>query len=195
PPDLARHLPTAIGAAAAGALTLVDPARLRPAGRFALRSAVAGIAGVGAWSAFDTAPELAAEPGRRAAFTAAVVGLVYGAAELGEVMDAATVRGLRRVGVRRPRVVMALATIGVGLAGPHSFPVPVGARFVSQRGVPCVVRLGIEDGRLSWAVIDVDGELWAPIVDDWDAGDGDPDPLADVTWPGLDDVALVTERS
>lgn len=278
PPDLARHLPTAIGAAAAGALTLVDPARLRPTGRFALRSASAGIAGVGAWSAFDTAPELMAEPGRRVAFTAAVVGLVYGAAELGEVLDAATVRGLRRIGVRRPRVVMALATVGVGLATavvdyrtardapplddaagpvhrevtagvrdlaaailghteeydslrlraqlavaseevwedddgipsrvvgfstpddvplavPHTFTFPVSARFVSPRGVPCVVRLGVEGGRLGWLVIDVDDELWAPIADDWDAGGGDPDPLADVAWPAVDDVALVAERS
>ncbi|MEE6274370.1 hypothetical protein V2J56_13555 [Georgenia sp. MJ206] len=276
PSDITPHVPTAVGAVAAGALTLVDPARLNPAGRFALRSAMASVAGVGAWTAFGTDPEISAEPGRRAAYAAAVIGFMYGLAELGEVMDAATERGLRRIGARQPRLVMALGTVGLGLATavadyraardarpaddapepvhrdvpprvraligavlarteefdslrlraqlaaatqevwgdddegpvvvlatpddvplavPHSFTFPVSARFVSARGVPCVVRLGVEGGRLQWAALDVDSELWDPVADDWDAGDGDPDPLADVTWPSLDEVTFVTERS
>ncbi|WP_324650933.1 hypothetical protein [Georgenia sp. H159] len=258
-------------AAMTGLLTLPDPARRSPLGRFALRSAAAGTVAVGTWVALGQ--DARSDVTGRVAFTVGAAGLMYGLAELGEAMDGAVHRRLVRSGVRRPRVAMALAGVGlalamsvlerreddgevhdhldepvlgelpvpvraligaileqtedhdslrlraqlavagearwgeepdshvvdlvvpddVPLAVPHAFTFPVSARFVSARGVPCTARLIVADGRLSVLVVDVDDEAWEPVAADWDAQGGDPDPLADITVPRVEDVTFVTE--
>lgn len=104
------------GALATGVLTLPDPARRSPAGRFALRSSAAAITGVGVWAGTGQLSEIRYDLPTRAGFTAGAVGLVYGVAELGEWLDRLTQRRLVRMGVRRPRIVMAVAGAGLGLA-------------------------------------------------------------------------------
>ncbi|TNC19500.1 hypothetical protein FHE66_03270 [Georgenia sp. 311] len=104
-----------VGAAVTGLLTLPDPARRSPVGRFALRTTVAGFTGATVWVGLGEDPELRTDLARRAGFTAGVVGLAYGAAELGERLDALTQRTLVRWGVRRPRAVMAVAGAGLAL--------------------------------------------------------------------------------
>src|SRR5690606_18531013 len=86
------------------------------AGRFALRTAVAATTGVGMWMGTGQDPELEHDVARRVAFTVGGVGLVYGAAELGEALDRVLQRRLRRMGVGRPRAVMAVAGAGLALA-------------------------------------------------------------------------------
>lgn len=103
-------------AASTGLLTLPDPARRTPLTRFLLRTAVAGTAGAGMWAGTGEDSELAWDVSRRAALTTGAVGLVYGAAELGETLDGALQRRLVRSGVRRPRLVMALTGAGLALA-------------------------------------------------------------------------------
>ncbi|PYG02025.1 hypothetical protein SAMN05216184_101490 [Georgenia satyanarayanai] len=264
-----------VTAAATGLLTLPDPARRTPLSRFALRTAVAGTTGAGVWWGTGEDPDLAAELPTRVAFTVGAAGLVYGAAELGETLDRALQRRLVRMGLRRPRLVMALTGVGVSLAMsllerreadvtadddapegptlrplpehvrelvdailahtedhdslrlraqlaraseevwgepegaprmvelavpqdvplavPRSFTFPVSARFSSARGVPCTVQILVSGGRLAAAVVDVDDEAWEVLAEDWDPADGDPDPLADVTFPRAQDVTLVAE--
>lgn len=105
-------------AAATAGLTLVDPTRLGPAGRFALRSSEAAVVGALTWFGLGQVPELEWQPDRRVAIVAGAVGATYAFAELSETLDARISRGLRRRGVRRPRAVMALAAAGltVGLS-------------------------------------------------------------------------------
>ncbi|MCM3660154.1 hypothetical protein M3148_03970 [Georgenia satyanarayanai] len=113
-PPLGLRTSDLVTAAATGLLTLPDPARRTPATRFVLRTAVAGTTGAGVWLGTDGEPALDL-PGRFA-FTAGAVGFVYGAAELGEAVDRALQRRLVRMGVRRPRLTMALAGVGASLA-------------------------------------------------------------------------------
>ncbi len=105
-----------VTAAATGLLTLPDPARRTPLTRFALRTAVAGTTGAGVWLGSSEEHEVGLSLPSRVAFTVGAVGLVYGAAELGEAMDGALQRRIVRAGVRRPRLVMALAGVGLSLA-------------------------------------------------------------------------------
>ncbi|WP_454083901.1 hypothetical protein [Georgenia sp. Marseille-Q6866] len=113
-PPLGLRTSDLVTAAATGLLTLPDPARRTPATRFALRTAVAGTTGAGVWLGTDGGRAL--DLPSRVAFTAGAVGFVYGAAELGEAVDRALQRRLVRMGVRRPRVTMALAGVGASLA-------------------------------------------------------------------------------
>lgn len=263
-----------VTAAATGVLTLPDPARRTPLTRFALRSAIAGTTGAGVWLGTSEEHELGLPGPSRVALTIGAVGLVYGAAELGEAVDRVLQRRLVRAGVRRPRLAMALGGVGlsllmslverrsqdeagedapagptlrplpepvhelvsailahtedhdslrlraqlvraseevwgepeeaprfvtiavpddVPLAVPHTFTFPVSARFTTRRGVPCTVEVLVTGGRLSAVVVDVDGEAWEVLAEDWDPAGGDPDPLADVTLPRVADVVLVTE--
>jgi len=105
-----------VGAVVTGVLTLPDPARRSRAGRFALRSAAAGLTGAMVWVGLGEDPELGATVRRRGGITAGAVALVYGTAPLGERLDAVTQRALLRCGVRRPRVLLAVAGTGLGLA-------------------------------------------------------------------------------
>ena len=266
-----------VTAAATGLLTLPDPARRGPVGRFALRSAVATAAGAAMWWGTREDPELRFDPERRAAMTVGAVGLVYGVAELGEALDAAIQRRLVRWGVRRPRAAAALVGAGLSLgmsvlerrttptlpdddeavgptyrslppsvreladailaqtedydsvrlraqlavarqevwgeesgpvrfvelavpddvepAVPHDFTFPVSARFTSERGVPCTVMLLVAGGRLATILVDVEGQAWGPLADDWDPRGGDEDPLADVGLPDVGSVTFLTETS
>ncbi|MEE6281168.1 hypothetical protein [Georgenia sunbinii] len=102
-------------AAATGALTLVDPARLGPLGRFAFRSSEAAVVGGMTWFGLKQSKDLEWQPELRVAVTSGVVAVTYAFAELSEVFDAAVVRQLRRRGVRRPRVAMAVAGVGLAL--------------------------------------------------------------------------------
>lgn len=104
-------------AAATGVLTLPDPARLGPLGRFALRTATAGTVGAGLWAELRHDPRLEWDLVGRTAFAAGAAGVVHGAAELGWAMDAALQRRLVGLGVRRPRVAMALAGVDGGALG------------------------------------------------------------------------------
>ncbi|WP_413449849.1 hypothetical protein AA0Y32_04090 [Georgenia phoenicis] len=258
-----------VTAAATGILTLPDPARRTPLTRFLLRSAIAGTTGLGVLLSTGEGTEV--DPTTRVALATGAVGIVYGAAELGEAMDSGLQRGLVRAGVRRPRLVMAVAGAAAALlmsvadrkgdreetatapegpslrplpehvrelvdailsqtedhdalrlraqlagareevwgepedaprvvelsvpddaplAVPHSFTFPVSARFTSARGVPCTVEVLVSGGRLAAVVVDV--EAWGRVAE-WDPADGDPDPLADVTVPRLEEVTLVAE--
>ncbi|WP_152190504.1 hypothetical protein [Georgenia satyanarayanai] len=105
-----------VTAAATGLLTLPDPARRTPLTRFGLRTAIAGTTGAGVWLGTAEDRDATLDLPSRVAFTAGAVGLVYGAAELGETMDRALQRRLVRAGVRRPRLAMALAGVGLSLA-------------------------------------------------------------------------------
>lgn len=105
-----------VTAAATGLLTLPDPARRTPLTRFGLRTAIAGTTGAGVWLSTAEDEDTALDLPSRVAFTAGAVGLVYGAAELGEAMDRALQRRLSGMGVRRPRLAMALAGVATSLA-------------------------------------------------------------------------------
>ncbi|NKX56826.1 hypothetical protein [Arthrobacter mobilis] len=94
--------------AAIGALSLVDPTRLSPGGRFLLRSAAA-VTGATFLIPLNKIPVLAFSPEAKAGFTAGMAGLTFGVAELGEAVDGRIQDWLRRHGIRRPRAVMAAA--------------------------------------------------------------------------------------
>lgn len=105
-----------VTAAATGLLTLPDPARRSPLTRFGLRTAIAGTTGAGVWLGTAEDDDAALDLPARVAFTVGAVGLVYGAAELGEAVDRAMQGRLVRMGVRRPRLAMALAGVATSLA-------------------------------------------------------------------------------
>lgn len=99
-----------------GALTLIDPARLGPGRRFGYRLAIAGLAGATFWRGLAD-DELSVAPETRLGLTAGVAGATLAGAELSEAADARLQAWLSRAGVRRPRLLMAAATLGTGLAG------------------------------------------------------------------------------
>ncbi|WP_394279506.1 hypothetical protein [Microbacterium sp.] len=102
-----------VTAAATAALTLVDPATLRPGARFAYRAANAALAGFTTWTSLRRADwPLGALP-MRAGVTAGAVGATFGVAEVGEALDARLQSALLRGGVTRPRVLLAAAGVGL----------------------------------------------------------------------------------
>ena len=116
------HLPLGLrrgdvlAAAMTGLLTLPDPGRRSPTGRFALRAVIAGGTGAAVWA--GTGAHLEGQSGTRPriALTSAAVGLVYGSAVLGDRLDGVIHRTLVRRGVRHPRLAMAVGAAAVTLA-------------------------------------------------------------------------------
>ncbi len=103
-------------AATTGLLTLPDPGRRSPAGRFAVRAGIAGVTGAAVWAGTGAHLEGRSGTRPRAALTSAAVGLAYGSAVLGDHLDGAIHRALVRRGVRRPRLAMAVGAAAVTLA-------------------------------------------------------------------------------
>lgn len=101
-----------VTAAAVGALTLVDPARLSVGRRALYRGAVGTLGGATVWQTLrdDDAP-LGTEA--RIGVSAGAAGMTYGLSELGEAFDRRLLAWLERSGVSRPRVL--LATVGAAL--------------------------------------------------------------------------------
>ena len=96
-----------VSTVAVAGLSLIDPNRLRPAGRLAHRLAIAGLTGAMTWAASRPTPAEVPNPGLRAGVTVGATGLVLAASEASEALDARMQRGLERAGVRRPRVALA----------------------------------------------------------------------------------------
>lgn len=112
----ARGEHVALVGATLGALALVDPARSGVVGRLALRVAMATVAGFEVWTVGRASdPHNLLRPIRWGA-TAASVGMVLAAAEAGEALDGRLQRRLRRAGVRRPRLAIALLSVGLTIA-------------------------------------------------------------------------------
>lgn len=113
--------------AGAGVLTLVDPAPLSAAGRFAYRAASALAVGVG------MAMEMNAEDTDVAALAplalpVGAAGLVFSLSELSEAWDRRIIEILAGAGVSRPRLLLAAGTTAVSLAAfalSRRFPSPV----------------------------------------------------------------------
>ncbi len=110
-----------------GALSLVDPARLSPGRRLALRATVAGLTGGMTLLELRRTPTLEGDPaefgwrtGHRevtsGGIAVGVAGTVFGLSELSENLDARLMAGLARVGVRRPRVMLAVVATLASLA-------------------------------------------------------------------------------
>ena len=94
-----------------GAAALINPAKLGPGRRAAYR---VGLAAITAIDLFRGIPRETG-PVNRVALTAGAAGTVLGLAELGESIDAKAHGALVRRGVRRPRTVLALATVALSL--------------------------------------------------------------------------------
>lgn len=105
-----------VSAAATGALTLVDPARLPDRLRPAYRLSVAGVAALGIHAALDKERELTRQPVARAAIAAGVGGAMYATMPLWERVDAAVSALMRRRGVAHPRVKLAAGSVLLSLA-------------------------------------------------------------------------------
>jgi hypothetical protein len=93
-----------VSSVAVGALSLIDPSALSPARRAAYRTALAAVTGAMTWAAARS--EFGSVEAR--------VGTTVG--EAGEAVDARMQRGLVRLGVRRPRVVIAATSVAFAAA-------------------------------------------------------------------------------
>ena len=99
-----------------GALSLVDPARLRPGWRLAYRGISAGLTGGLTLLELRRTEALEANPVARAGAAFGVAGTVFGLSELSERLDARITSGMKRAGVRRPRVFLAVASALTSIA-------------------------------------------------------------------------------
>lgn len=93
-----------VTSAAAGALSLIDPARRGVGGRLLLRSGSAVVTGFVSWCDVRRSQPLATAIG----VTAASVGASLALSEAGEAIDARLHRFVVRRGARRPRLVLAV---------------------------------------------------------------------------------------
>lgn len=132
---VAAALPVGLAAVAAGALTLVDPAQLSGWRRGLYRGATAAVTGALTWAVARDDDELDQLPPEVATAIAAA-GLALAGAPLAERADAGLRTGLERLGVARPRLVLAGLAVGGTLAGPLS-------ELVARRYAD---RLGPDDG-------------------------------------------------
>ncbi|GAA2837924.1 hypothetical protein FB468_0702 [Leucobacter komagatae] len=116
-------------AASLGAITLIDPAKLRAGELAAYRTTLAGI------TAADLATDLPprTSPAARAAIATLGAGAVLGLSPLGEAFDAKLQRSLARRGVRRPRVALAIA--GAALVLASELPGILAKRRASRTGL------------------------------------------------------------
>lgn len=100
----------------AGAFCLVDPARLRPGGRLAFRGLTAGLVGGLMLIELKRTPALKHNPIALAGTAAGVAGTVFGLSEVSEKLDARMMAALTRVGIRSPRVLVAVVSTLASLA-------------------------------------------------------------------------------
>ena len=102
----ARGLALALGRATAwGALTLVDPAKLKGWRHAAYWAGVAGLTGVEIVAAPDDG---VMDRQQRAAVGIGLAGLVFGTRDWATRMDAKTTGWMRKIGIKHPRPVLAL---------------------------------------------------------------------------------------
>lgn len=94
----------------AGAFCLVDPARLGPRSRWAFRGLTAGIVGGLTLLELKRTPALKHNPIAIGGAAAGVAGTVFGLSEVSENLDARMMSGLERVGIRSPRVFVAVVS-------------------------------------------------------------------------------------
>lgn len=107
-----RPVTIAASALALGALALPEPARLAPVPRHLLRLARSGYVGWYTWGLTRRGPLPYVPPQAFGALAGA--GLTLAGAPIDEATDAWVTEQLRRRGVRRPRLLMALAGAGMG---------------------------------------------------------------------------------
>jgi hypothetical protein len=96
-----------------GALSLVDPAPLRPGARVLYRTTIAGFTAAMTWVAARgefTSVEA------RVGTTVGATGAAFGLLGASEAIDARMQRGLVRMGVRRPRLVIAATSVAISAA-------------------------------------------------------------------------------
>lgn len=103
-------------AALTGALTLVEPRALRVGGRLLYRSALAALTGWMTWSLVRDEEEYILPATAKVGITMGAVGTTLALSEAGEALDRAINDSLTRMGVSRPRFVMAAATAGFSIA-------------------------------------------------------------------------------
>lgn len=96
-----------------GAVALVDPARLTAGGRLAFRGLTALVTGALVLVELRRDAAFTGNPAARFGVVAGVVGASFGLSELGERADRGLVDALRRRGVRRPRLALAVASAAV----------------------------------------------------------------------------------
>lgn len=99
-----------------GALSLVDPARLGPGPRLAFRAVTAVITGGLTFLELKRTEALHDEILVRAAAAVGVAGTVFGLSDVSEKIDARITSGLRKAGVRRPRLLLAVASTLTSIA-------------------------------------------------------------------------------
>jgi hypothetical protein len=104
-----------------GALSLIDPGPLRPGARALYRTTIAGLAAAMTWV---TVRHETASVEVRVGTTIGATGATFGLMGAGEAIDARMQRGLQRMGVHRPRLV--LAATGAAFAA---------ATFLADRAV------------------------------------------------------------
>lgn len=105
----------AASSGASAALTLVDPRTLSASGRLGYRVLNAALGAGAVWAATGADDDLVPRP-LRAGLTVGAAGVVLGAAEVGEALDARIHDALRGAGVTRPRAAMAFGVGAVSLA-------------------------------------------------------------------------------
>lgn len=93
-----------------GALSLVDPARLSPGRRLVFRGVTAVLTGGLTFLELKRTETLHDEILMRAAVAVGVAGTVFGLSDLSEKIDARLISGLRKAGVQRPRLLLAVAS-------------------------------------------------------------------------------------
>lgn len=98
---------------AIGGLSLIDPGPLRPGARLLYRASIAGLTAAMTWAAART--EFASAEARVGA-TVGATGVTIGLLGTGEAVDARMQRGLVRLGVRRPRLVIAATSAAFAAA-------------------------------------------------------------------------------
>jgi hypothetical protein len=101
---------------AVGALSLIDPARLSPGWRLALRGVTAGVVGGLTLLELRRARLLEDNPAARAGVAFGIAGAAFGLSEASENLDARITAGLTKAGVRRPRIVLAVASTLTSIA-------------------------------------------------------------------------------
>lgn len=95
-------------ALAIGALSLIDPGPLKPAARAVYRTTIAGVTAAMTWAAART--EFSSVEAR-VGTTIGATGAAFGLLGASEAVDARMQRGLVRMGVRRPRLVIAATSV------------------------------------------------------------------------------------
>lgn len=128
-----------------GAISLVDPARLSPGRRLAFRGVTAVITGGLTFLELKRTETLHDETVVRAAAAVGVAGTVFGLSDVSENIDASITSGLRKAGVRRPRLLVAVVSTLTSVAAFRSGD-RVGSPWQSPYEWRADPRDGMDDG-------------------------------------------------